>query len=137
MIRRATCRAATGPEADSSLATEDGSEGYADPKVKALVEEFHGYLKTACGRLYTAGEQIKDAAEAYASEDADRQAAFDSVMEDWDEGSAPSHTEDWARDTDRSGWEVPIPGAPPYVTDTTPGGNNVGGPDYETELSES
>ncbi|MCH7231097.1 hypothetical protein L0U85_09560 [Glycomyces sp. L485] len=48
---------------------DDVSEGFADPKVKELVEEYREYLKTACGRLYTAGEQIKAAAEAYASEE--------------------------------------------------------------------
>lgn len=58
-------------------------------------------------------------------------------MEDWDEGSAPGHAGDWVGDTDRSGWKVPIPGAPPYVTDTTPGGTQDGGPDYATELSGS
>jgi hypothetical protein len=123
-------------QADSSLAAEDGSEGDADPKVKELVNEYLEYLRTACGRLYVAGEQIKDAAEAYAAEDEERQAAFDAVMRDWDEGPAPDHADDWAGDTDRSGWEVPIPGAPPYVTDTTPGGGQNGGPDYATELSE-
>jgi hypothetical protein len=122
--------------ADSSLATEDGSEGWADPKVKALVEEYREYLKTACGRLYTAGEQIKAAAEAYAEEDADRSAAFDSVMEGWDEDPAPSHAGDWAQDTDRSGWDRSIPGAPPYARETTPGGDQTGpdAPDYRTEL---
>lgn len=119
--------------ADSSLAAEDGSEGYADPKVKELVIEYEGYLRTACGRLYTAGEQIKDAAESYASEDSDRQAAFDEVMKDWEHDSAPDRADDWAQETDRSGWDVPIPGAPPYVRDTTPGGDDEGGPEYETE----
>ncbi|MCD0445778.1 hypothetical protein LO763_19400 [Glycomyces sp. A-F 0318] len=75
--------------------------------------------------------------EAYASEDGDRKAAFDAIMQDWDEGAAPSRAEDWAKDTDRSGREVPVPGAPPYVTDTTPGGDDEGGPEYETELSGS
>ncbi|MEO3747262.1 hypothetical protein [Plantactinospora sp. B5E13] len=121
--------------ADASLATEDGSEGYADPKVKALVVEYQGYLRTACGRLYAAGEQIKAAAQSYASTDAERQAAYNSIMRDWDEGPAPDHADDWAEDTDRSGWEVHIPGAPPFVTDTTPGGDDTGGPEYETEAT--
>jgi hypothetical protein len=121
--------------ADASLATDDGSEGRADPKVKALVVEYGEYLKTACGRLYAAGEQIKAAAHTYATTDADRQAALNAIMADWDEGSAPGHAQDWARDTDRSGWEVPIPGAPSYATDTTPGGDDTGGPEYETEAA--
>lgn len=120
-------------EADAELAGEDGDEGFADPKVKDLVDEFEGYLKTACGRLYTAGEQIKAAADEYADIDDEQRGLFDSY--NWDEGSAPSQAGDWAQDTDRSGWEVPIPGAPPYVTDTTPGGEDVGEQDYATELS--
>lgn len=121
--------------ADASLATEDGSEGSADPKVKALVLEYREYLRTACGRLYVAGEQLLDAARSYAATDAEHAAAFRTAMADWDEGSAPDHARDWARDTDRSGWEVPIPGAPSYVTDTTPGGADEGGPEYETEAT--
>nr|MDT0662995.1 hypothetical protein [Micromonospora sp. DSM 115978] len=121
--------------ADPSLATEDGSEGMADPKVKALVLEYREYLRTTCGRLYTAGEQIKAAAEAYAATDAEHAAAFQSTISDWDEGSAPGHASDWARDTDRSGWQVHIPGAPSYVVDTTPGGEHEGGPEYETEAT--
>jgi hypothetical protein len=118
--------------ADGSLATEDGSEGPADPKVKALVVEYSEYLKTACGRLYAAGEQIKAAAQAYAATDADAKAAFDTTMADWDEGPAPRGALDWAQDTDRSGWEVHIPGAPSYVNDTTPGGDDQDGQQYET-----
>jgi hypothetical protein len=121
--------------ADASLATEDGSEGFADPKVKALVLEYREYLKTACGRLYTAGEEIKAAARSYAATDAERKAAFDATMKDWDEGPAPGHARDWAGDTDRSGWQVHIPGAPSYVNDTTPGGDDAGGPEYETEAT--
>lgn len=92
-------------------------------------------MRTACGRLYTAGEQIKAAAHSYAATDAEHEAAFRATIADWDEGSAPGHARDWARDTDRSGWEVHIPGAPPYVTDTTPGGDDAGGPEYETEAT--
>lgn len=33
-------------------------------------------------------------------------------------------------------YDVPIPGAPPYVRDTTPGGDDEGGPEYETEQTE-
>lgn len=121
--------------ADASLATEDGSEGSADPKVKALVVEYREYLMTACGRLYTAGEQIKAAVQSYAATDAEHEAAFRATIADWDEGSAPAHARDWAQDTDRSGWEVHIPGAPSYVTDTTPGGDDAGGPEYETEAT--
>ncbi|BCY13217.1 hypothetical protein [Actinoplanes sp. L3-i22] len=60
----------------------------------------------------------------------------------WENGSfktafhqcqAPSRARDWAGDTDRSGWQVHIPGAPSYVNDTTPGDNDTGGLDYETE----
>ncbi|MEV0901258.1 hypothetical protein [Actinoplanes sp. NPDC049802] len=119
--------------ADASLATADGSEGAADPKVKAMVVEYGEYLMTTCGRLYTAGEQIKAAAQSYAAMDTDAGTAFRSVMEDWDEPPAPSQARDWAGDTDRSGWQVPIPGAPSYVNDTIPGDNQSSGPDYETE----
>ncbi|MBF9127942.1 hypothetical protein I0C86_02855 [Plantactinospora sp. S1510] len=121
--------------ADASLATKDGSEGPADPKVKALVVEYSEYLKTACGRLYAAGEQIKAAAQAYAATDADAKAAFDATMADWDEPPAPSEALDWAQDTDRTGWQVHIPGAPSYVNDTTPGGDDQDGQQYETEAT--
>ncbi len=118
--------------ADGSLADESGEEGRADPKVKGLVDEFHGFLKTACARLYTAGEQVRGAAEAYAETDEEQMALFESF--NWDEGEAPGHTQNWVQDTDRSGWEVPIPGAPSYVTDTSPGGDDPGDQDYATEL---
>lgn len=121
--------------ADASLATADGSEGSADPKVKAMVVEYGEYLKTACGRLYLAGEQIKAAAQSYAGTDVEAKAAFDSVMADWDEPAAPGQARDWAGDTDRSGWEVHIPGAPSYANDTTPGDDDPGGQDYETEAT--
>jgi hypothetical protein len=121
--------------ADASLATADGSVGSADPKVKALVVEYGEYLKTACGRLYLAGEQIKAAAQAYAATDTQAGAAFNAVMTDWDEPPAPSQARDWAGDTDRSGWQVHIPGAPSYVNDTTPGDNDPNGTDYTTEAT--
>jgi hypothetical protein len=121
--------------ADASLATADGSVGMADPKVKAMVAEYGEYLRTACGRLYLAGEQIKAAAQAYAATDSDAGKAFTSVMQDWDEPPAPSQAGAWAGDTDRSGWQVHIPGAPPYVNDTTPGGSDTGDQDYETEAN--
>ncbi|GAA4972597.1 hypothetical protein [Actinoplanes utahensis] len=121
--------------ADASLATADGSEGSADPKVKAMVVEYGEYLRTACGRLYLAGEQIKAAAQFYAATDAEAKAAFDSVMTDWDEPPAPGQARDWAGDTDRSGWKVHIPGAPSYVNDTTPGDNDTSGQGYETEAT--
>jgi hypothetical protein len=56
-------------------------------------------------------------------------------MTDWDEPPAPSQARDWAGDTDRSGWQVHIPGAPSYVNDTTPGDNDPSGPDYATEAT--
>ncbi|BEL06242.1 hypothetical protein Q0Z83_044330 [Actinoplanes sichuanensis] len=119
--------------ADASLATADGSEGSADPKVKAMVVEYGEYLKTACGRLYLAGEQIKAAAQSYAVTDDDARDAIKSVLADWDEAPTPAQARDWAGDTDRSGWQVHIPGAPSYVNDTTPGDNDQGGQDYTTE----
>ncbi|WP_436528901.1 hypothetical protein [Actinoplanes sp. HUAS TT8] len=119
--------------ADASLATADGSEGRADPKVKAMVVEYSEYLKTACGRLYLAGEQIKAAAQAYSATDTRAKAEFESVMRDWDEPPAPAQSRAWAGDTDRSGWQVHVPGAPSYVNDTTPGDNDPNGPDYATE----
>ncbi|MEU4620072.1 hypothetical protein AB0G04_08820 [Actinoplanes sp. NPDC023801] len=121
--------------ADASLATADGSEGMADPKVKAMVVEYGEYLRTACGRLYLAGEQIKAAVQFYAATDAEAGAALDSAMTDWDEPSAPSQAPYWAGDTDRSGWKVPIPGAPWFVNDTIPGDNDTSGQGYETEAT--
>jgi len=120
--------------ADPALADESGSAGYADPKVIGLVEEFYGYLTTACGRLYEAGEQIKAAAEAYAHTDEEQQALFDGAMENWDEGPAPAHADEWAKDTDRSGWD-PNKGDPYREGSTSPGNNDEGAENYETELS--
>lgn len=57
------------------------------------------------------------------------------MVTDWDEPPAPSQARDWAGDTDRSGWQVHIPGAPPDVNDTIPGDGNPDGPDYKTETT--
>jgi hypothetical protein len=100
-----------------------------------MVAEYGEYLTTACGRLYLAGEQIKAAAQFYAATDAEAGAAFESAMTDWGEPPAPGEARDWAGDTDRNGWKVHIPGAPPFVYDTVPGDNDTGGQGYETEAT--
>ena len=86
-------------------------------------------------RLYLAGEQIKAAARFCVATDAQAGAAFDSAMTDWDEPPAPGQARDWAGDTDRSDWQVHIPGAPSYVNDTTPGDTDTSGQGYETEAT--
>ena len=48
-------------------------------------------MRTACGRLYAVGEQIKAAAQSDAATDAEHAAAFHVTIADCDEGSAPGH----------------------------------------------
>ncbi|NUQ88682.1 MAG: hypothetical protein HOQ43_09500, partial [Glycomyces artemisiae] len=121
--------------AEGSLTAEDGIDSEADIKVKEFLEEFFGYVQTACGRFYLAGEQLKAAAEAYAALDAETQAEFDRTMQDWDEPAAPKQARDWADDTDRTAWEDEVSGTGKigFGTDPTAGYNDSA--DFGTALN--
>jgi hypothetical protein len=116
-------------KADGSLRDQDGAEAAGDARLKGLLEEFRGFLSTACGRFYEAGTQIKAAAERYKETDDQQRAAFDSVA--WDEADAPEQAREWAKATDRSGWN-PYEGS--NVKQAPPGHADPGADDYATAL---
>ena len=65
--------------------------------------------KTTCGRYLLAGDQVRQAAEDYVSEDESQRAAFEAVMEDWGKegvghGSA-LNPQEAAAATDRRGYD--------------------------------
>ncbi|GAA1659848.1 hypothetical protein GCM10009830_01030 [Glycomyces endophyticus] len=91
--------------AEPDLADETGSPTWGDTNVKELLAELRGYLTTACGRLYYAGDQIKAAAEEYARVDDEVAAQFERSMEDWTAGPAPAYAGEWAAETDRNTYE--------------------------------
>ncbi|RRS00803.1 hypothetical protein EIW28_09715 [Glycomyces terrestris] len=117
--------------ADGSLKDQAGAEAAGDARLKGLLEEFRGFVSTACGRLYEAGTQIKAAAERYKETDESQRAAFDSVT--WDEAPAPAQAREWAEATDRSGWD-PYRGSNVKEGQTRPGHNDPGAQDYADAL---
>jgi hypothetical protein len=118
--------------AEPHLADENGDKTWGDSNLVELLTELRGYLTTACGRLYTAGEQVKAAAEAYAATDDEAKASFDSTIDEWDEGSAPSQSGEWAKDTDRTTYD-PNEGNPHQEGRVDPG--HADPAEYETELT--
>ncbi|GAB3238906.1 hypothetical protein GCM10027447_38600 [Glycomyces halotolerans] len=78
--------------ADGDLADKDGNPSWADQEIIAIRDELVDYIRTTCARYIIAGEQLEDAAEAYAESDNDVGASYDRAMPDWDY-SAPDT--DW------------------------------------------
>jgi hypothetical protein len=113
--------------AESHLADEAGDHTAGDTNLIELITEFRGYLTTACGRLYTAGEEVKAAAEAYVATDEEQRSIFDKTMAEWDNGSAPAQAAEWAQDTDRNTYEE--------AGTLQPGHADPGAAKYATELS--
>lgn len=123
------------PAVDASLADKDGSPTSADTNLIEARDELIEFLKTACGRLYLAGDQVTEAADAYAEADSGEQQAFDRITGDWKDESFQEYgidAEGYADDTERNTFD-------PYEGHPALGGSDAGHgqqTDYETELNQ-
>ncbi|WP_211234873.1 hypothetical protein [Glycomyces arizonensis] len=122
------------PAADASLSDKDGEATSADTNLIEARDELIEFVKTACGRLYLAGDQVTEAADAYAVADDGSQDAFDRIMDDWEDESFQKYDVDakgYAGDTERNTYD-------PHEGHPALGGSEAGHgqeTDYETELS--
>ncbi|HZM84790.1 MAG TPA: hypothetical protein VFC19_54405 [Candidatus Limnocylindrales bacterium] len=124
-------------EADRHLADRDGRPNQADRSLvetRILLEEF---LKTTCGRYLAAGDQVVAAAAAYAQTDAEKKAAFDRIMADWQKASVASHDqmlEGYAGETERPDrGDSPSPGSSNRSPSAAPAPGFGDGEEYETQ----
>ncbi len=96
-------------QADPDLADQDGRPTEGDKIVLEQRTHLEGYLKTTCGRYLLAGDQVRQAAEEYVSEDESQRVAFEATMEDWDDPGmgydSSLDPQEAAAATDRRGYD--------------------------------
>lgn len=121
-------------KADAHLADKDGQATWGDTELIAVRDQLEEFLKTTTSRYIVAGDQVKASADDYAKTDADQKAAYDRIMEDWEDADVgdndvPFDPGQEADATDRSG--SGSAGGHPATGSTIPGAGD--GEDYETE----
>ena len=127
-------------EADRHMAGKDGTATGADRIVLELRDQLAGFLETTCGRYLVAGEQVRQAAEAYVAVDESQAEAFEQFMEEWDwpGGGVAAYDpsidpEEYAAETDRGDYD-PYEGHPALGGGSRPGANSDVAPGSGTDV---
>lgn len=116
-------------EADRHLAGRDGRPTDGDRVLLELRDQVEGFLKTTWGRYLLAGDQVREAAEAYVEVDTSQQGRFGRTSGALNEFDTDIDLDRYAQSTDRGDYD-------PYDRHPALSGRGPGADDGEDYLTE-